>query len=326
LRLDYWSLVLASLAGSLFGTFARVIIVRWRPKLRFKQESFRFQFRYGINGLGLSIVNYFHNNIDYLLVGRLLGASLLGLYEFAYRIPHLLEQRLGGPVGSVVFPTLARSQASDRRLIAGYTKAAKYIALIVFPLLAGLAALARPAVLTLWGERWLPITLPLQLLCFPAALRAVGGPIGAVFLCKGRPDIPFKLMLARLAFTFAAVGILGYFFGLVGIAAGVAVSVLPFFLNLWVAAKLTRTSVLSLPRALGPVLIAAATCYATAWSVRYAVGSWGGANWQILVFAVPAGGLAYVLTYMLFLRGEVADISRTVRTVLGRSKPRDTTQ
>ncbi|GAG35208.1 unnamed protein product, partial [marine sediment metagenome] len=152
LELEYWSLVFSALIATFVASLIRIRYVRWRPRLRFSRASFRFQFRYGMNGLGESAVGYFHQNIDYLLVGRFLGAATLGLYEFAYRIPHLVYVRLARPVGGMVFPILSKVQTSDERLAAGYMKTATYIALIVFPMVGGLAILAGPAVAVLWGD------------------------------------------------------------------------------------------------------------------------------------------------------------------------------
>jgi len=240
-RSDYWALVYSLLVGTFFMEFAIFLWARWYPKLRFNKESFNYLFRFGINIQGFSIVNYVNQNIDYLLVGRLLGSASLGLYEFAYRIPHLMQERVARPVAAVVFPALSQVQDSNEHIIAGYCKSAKYIALGVFPALGGLAVLAEPTVLVLWGEKWLPIVVPLQILCACAAIRCIMAPIGSVFNCKHRPDIPFKFSLVRLIFTFISVGILGHYYGLIGVACGMLLSTAPSYIILLIAFKLTES-------------------------------------------------------------------------------------
>lgn len=155
--LRYWALVSAMLISSFFMHLIIFVWAKWYPKLKFSKKSFRYLFRYGINSLGFAIVNYLHQNIDYLLVGRLLGTASLGFYQFAYQIPHLIQDRLARPVGGVIFPALSKVQHNDERLIAGYVKAVKYIALGAFPALGGLAVLSDLTVSVLWGEKWLPI-------------------------------------------------------------------------------------------------------------------------------------------------------------------------
>ena len=316
-RRDHWALVTAMLVGgvALHGGF--VVLARWRPSLQFDWGRFRYLFRFSANGLGFSVVNYLHANVDYLLVSRLLGAAQLGLYEFAFRVPHLVYERLARPAGTVVFPVLCRIQADDARVAGGYVKAAKYIALMVFPLLAGLAVLARPAIQVLWGPQWLAMVVPLQILCARAAVCSIMTPIGSVFLCKDRPDIPFKFSLAALAITFAAVWLLGRMLGLLGVALGMAVSVLPFFLLLWLAFRMTRTSVLLMARALAPCGVATGVLAAATFAARRLAEAAGAGEPAVLGCGILAGAAAYLGTICL-LPGQFREIRQTAIVMGGR--------
>jgi len=317
-RLNYWALVLAMVVGRLATTVATVLYARWLPSLRFSRESFRFLFRYGIHGLGATSVGFFRHNIDYLLVGRLLGPATLGLYEFAYRIPHLMLNRLAMPVSRVLFPSLAKAQTSDRRLTGGYLKATKYIALIVFPLLGGLAVLARPTVAVLWGPKWLPVTFPLQLLCIAAAARCVAVGAQAVFLCKNRPDLPFKFGLAELAITFASVCGFGYAFGLWGVALGMVIGSVPGLCVACYALHLARRSSLRLLVALLPPTIGTAGCIVAAAGTYALCGAFHLPSWAVLTLAVPVGALAYISVLVVWFREQVREVLETVRLVLPR--------
>lgn len=320
--LGYWALVSAMLISSFAMTVARVVYARWLPSFRFNRASFRYLFRYGINGLGASTVSFFHQNIDYLLVGRLLGTATLGFYEFAYRIPHLIYDRLAGPVGSVVFPTLSKVQTSDERLAAGYVKAVKYIALIVFPMLGGLAVVARPAVAVLWGHKWLPIVIPLQILCVSAAMRCVFAPIGAVFMCKDRPDILFKFGLVRLTFTFAVVGCLGYALGLVGIALGMVLSTLPAFYLLHIALRLMKASWGLFFSALRfPVAISCATV-ASAGVARWALESHGFGDPVVMACSAGVGIIFLLMTSVVVFPASSREVLQTIREIVGNRKLR----
>jgi len=317
-NLRYWSLVLASVTAEFVMASGRVLYARWRPTRRFSRASFRYLFRYGINGLGESITNYFHHNVDYWLVGRLLGAKVLGLYEFAYRIPHLLHIRVARPVGSVVFPTLSKVQANDDQLMAGCCKAAKYIAFLTFPALGGLAALARPTVRLLWGDAWLPVVLPLQILCFVAAVRSAAQPVNSIFFCKNRPDIPFKFGLARLGLTVTAVGTLAYLFGLPGVAVGMAVSVLPTAVILWLALRLTGSSWMRLVRAMLAPAASAGLSSLAAFGARMLAESFHANVWQTLLCSVPTGVIVYVIAIYVVFPKEAADMMSTARILVGR--------
>lgn len=317
----YWALVLGILVSSLAMTVTTIVCARWRPSFRFSRESFRNIFPFAIHGLGTTLTSYIHANIDFLLVGRILGAASMGLYEFAYRIPHMVLNRVSAPVGTVLFPTLAKAQQTHERLAAGYTKIARYVAIIVFPMLGGLAAVARPAIIVLWSEKWLPIVLPLQILCFRSALISVLSPLGSLFLCMKRPDIPFKFSLCTLAFTFGAVAGLGWAFGLNGVAVGMLVSLAPHLFLLWLAFHMMGVRLGRFFKGLVPAIIAAAVSSGLAFAAAHVLQLFYAPMAVSLVGAIAIGAIGYFGTMALFFRDTIRDVKQTVRIVLGRRNP-----
>jgi len=315
--LRYWALVFAMLISIFFLHVTIFIWAKWRPRLKFSKESFRYLFRFGINNLGFSIVNYLHQNIDYLLVGRLLGATSLGFYEFAYRIPHMMLNKFARPVGGVLFPTLSKVQDSNERLIVGYVKAVKYIALGVFPVLGGLAALSDLTVTILWGEKWLPIVIPMQILCFCAAMRCVMTPIGSIFLCKNRPDIPFKFSMVALVFTFSVVCILGYLYGLNGVAAGMLTSTLPSLYLIHLAFKMTESSPIILLSVLWVPTVASIMSMLCAYGVSFGLEFYGLNQWATLMCSVLSGIAGYIVCLLVMFPSTTREILQSISTITG---------
>lgn len=314
-NLRYWSLIFPMLVASLLAESTIFLISEWRPKFMFDKESFSYLFRYGINGLGFSITNYLHQNIDYFLVGRLLGTASFGLYEFAYKIPHLVLDRISRPVGGVVFPALSKVQDDDRQLIGGFIKAVKFVTLLVYPMLGGLAVVAKPLVQLMWGEKWLPVVVPMQILCLRAAIYCSIQPVGSIFLCKNRPDIPFKFSIVTLWLTVATVGIGGYYFGLIGIAVAMVVSTLPYGYIINLAFEMTRSSILSFCKALFPATTA--TLIGMFWSYG-TVNSMEGIIHNSLViigFALLTSVLGYVATFFCFFKKEKNEIIKMIHAL-----------
>lgn len=315
--LRYWALVCAMMISAFFLHIAIFIYAKWYPKFKFSKESFRYLFRYGINNFGFSIVNYFHQNIDYILVARLLGIASLGFYEFAYRIPHLIQDRFARPVGAVVFPALSKVQDNDGRLIAGYVKAVRYIAFGAFPALGGLAVLTDLTVTILWGERWLQVVTPLKILCLCAAIRCVVQPLWSIFLCKNRPDIPFKFGLIQLVFTFSAVGILGYLYGLNGVASGMLTSTLPSLYIILLAFKMTESSPIKLFFALWIPVVASGASMLCAYGMRFGLDFLGLAQWVVLLCSILAGIAGYLVCLFVVFPATTKEIQQTIFTIIG---------
>ncbi len=312
----YWALVVGLLVSSLVLHVSVLIAAGWLPRFRFSRKSFHYLFRFGINTLGFSFVNYLHQNIDYLLVGRFLGTASLGFYQFAYQIPHMIRDRLARPVGSVVFPALSTVQDSDERLIAGYVKASKYIGLGAFPALGGLAVLAHSIVVVLWGAKWLPIVVPMQILCLCAALRCVMTPIGSIFLCKDRPDILFKFGLVRLAFTFSVVGIFTYLYDLNGVAIGMLVSTIPAIYILSLAFKMTESSPLKFLLALWEPTLATCVSMLCAFCTSYGLHLIELHQWIILCGSVLAGIAGYIICLRVLFHSLMQEILSTINVII----------
>jgi len=344
---NYWALVMSMLVGSLAATVATVAYARWLPRLRVRAASLRYMFRYGIHGLGASLTDYFHHNIDYMVVGRLLGQGSLGIYQVAFAIPHMVIDRLAVPVGNVVFPTLAKVQESDEALIGGYMKVTRYLAFLVFPMMGGMAAVAEPAILVLGGEKWLGVVGPLQILCIRVAAACICTCIGYVFLCRNRPDLIFKYGLVTAGFTIVVVVVLGYLFGLYGVAWGMVISLAPNALIIRKAFRMTHTPVRKLVATLVPPAVTAAASSAAAFLVCQGLGqadlsvlvgfftSHGAPAAEAeqtlrvggpvldelvrLVASVATGAAAYLAVMRVFFADSMRDVWETVRVVFARS-------
>ncbi len=68
-----WSLVWGQVFGVLTGSALSWILAGWRPTWRFHPEATRSIVFFGFHIILLETAGAFRNNVDYLLVGRLLG-------------------------------------------------------------------------------------------------------------------------------------------------------------------------------------------------------------------------------------------------------------
>src|SRR5512145_2304230 len=85
-----WSLIGGQLGGVMIGVVAFWIVTRWQPTFSFDPKIARSLLGYGVKIVGVDLLGILLLNIDYLLVGRYLGAANLGVYTLAFRMPDLL--------------------------------------------------------------------------------------------------------------------------------------------------------------------------------------------------------------------------------------------
>ena len=96
---------------------------------------------------------------------------------------------------------------------------------LILPLMTGLAIAAKPLVLVLLGEKWLPTVPYIHAYCFVYAFYPIHTSNLSAINAMGRSDIFLKLEIIKKAYGIALlVAVLLYFKSPIGIAYGVCVS------------------------------------------------------------------------------------------------------
>ncbi len=254
--LGVWSMVYGTLLGSAVGVVLWWTGFRWAPAFRFSRQKFLDLFRFGANVMGSGLVGYFNQNVDYLFVGRRLGASPLGIYTLAFKLISFPLTRISFVVTDVTFPAYSRIQEDDARLRRAYIKTLRYISLFAFPVLFGLAILAPEFVRAIYGIKWSDAVLPLQIMCALGMLKSVGTTVGSVLRAKGRPDVELKFGLFYLLGMVVAV-LVGSNYGIVGVALAITLlAVVAFPLIQFVTNRLILLPVRSYMASISPAFLA----------------------------------------------------------------------
>jgi O-antigen/teichoic acid export membrane protein len=212
--------------GQLAATTVKVALLcgvgwrNWRPSFHFAKRDLKGYVCFGLYQMGERSINYLNSNLDYLLIGSMLGASALGYYTLAYNLIIKPSTTINPVITKVAFPVFSRIQNETEKLRRAYLKVLQLLAIVNFPMMFGLAVVAPVAVPVIFGEQWLPSIILIQILTIVGLLRATGNPVGALLLAKGRADLGFKWNLGL-----AVTQIPGLYLGAkLGGAVGVAIA------------------------------------------------------------------------------------------------------
>ena len=93
----------------------------------------------------------FLSNLDFLLIGRFIGTTALGLYTLAFRLPALLIIGFSDLIGRVTFPVYTRVRNDTDKLTRGFLTTTKYVNIVTMPLGVGLALVASPFVMVVFS-------------------------------------------------------------------------------------------------------------------------------------------------------------------------------
>lgn len=253
--LDYgvWSLIVATLMMATAQSW-----VLWRRSgatLHFAihRESSRSLFPFGARVFATNLTDFLRANVDYLVVGRLLGPSALGIYTIAFKLADFPRSRLVTIVTDVAFPTMSSIQDDEELVHQTYFRSLTVGTLLTFPLLLGLTVLAPEFVSAVYGNQWMSAVGPLRVLLPMGMLLVVAQQGSSVLLAKGEPGRNLRLGIAYTTGV-GALALLGVRSGLTGVALGVLAATVMYFFGLqhlvWRRAGITprRTArALSLP-------------------------------------------------------------------------------
>lgn len=270
-----WSLVAGQLTGLALWTAVLWRVVPWRPRWRaggrrtggWRTTAWRElagpMLRYGRGILAVDVLSAVVHHADVVVVGRMLGAAALGLYQIAAKVPEATVTVAVWVVGKVLFPAFSRLHAARDRLDRAYLAVLRHVSLLTLPAAAGLILVAEPLTATVFGGEWRGAAPVLQGLAAYAGLRSLGSHAGDLLKGTGRTGglaalAVVKAVLLLPCLVLAGRGVLGS-----GDASAVAwtlaaVTAVNAAISVAVGARIAGVGVGAILRALAPAVAATA--------------------------------------------------------------------
>jgi len=290
LEYGVWSLVWGGLVQTLISSTAQLAVVRHPIRPLLARRELKDLLGFGLGAAVSGCVNYVALNGDNFLIGRLMGASNLGLYSRAYGLMNLPQTYAAGVMSSVMFPAFAQVQGEQARVRSAYLLVTRLTAMIAAPAMATLAIVAPHLVRGLYGPQWTGAVVPLQILSIAGYFRALYHLGGIVAQSVGRV---YGELWRQVTYAAAVIGgtLVGSRYGLPGVAAGVGLAILYMYVATGhLALKATGTPWrLYLRIQLGAFATAAVTC-AVALVARLVLEGWQASSLTITLVVLAAAG------------------------------------
>ena len=192
-----WAIVWQQLSNLAIITILLWFLTHWKPIWAYSWTSFKELFGFGSKLLASGLLDTIYKNLYLIVIGKVFKASDLGFYTRAHQFTDFASSNITGIFQRVTYPILCTIQDDDARLSDVYRRLLKTSAFIVFPLMLGMAAVARPMIISFLTEKWLFSALIIQVLCF----AQMWYPIHAINLnllqVKGRSDLFLRLEIIK---------------------------------------------------------------------------------------------------------------------------------
>lgn len=262
-----WALVTQSLVNTTCCALLLSFFFPWWPRGAINKKSFSYLFGFGSKLLFASLLDVLYSNVYTVIIGKKFIPSVVGHYTQANQLSSIPAMTLTGIIQRVTYPMLAQLQDDKCSMAQAYRLTLRISAVVVFPLLVGLAIISQPLLVFILGAEWRSAAIMLSVLCFGYMLY----PIHAINLnllqVKGRSDLFLKLEIMKKAL---GVGILliSIPFGVLSMCVGVTIaSYLSLVINCFYTEKITEISQWEQYRDVMPIWLAVIASAAIAYCI-----------------------------------------------------------
>jgi PST family polysaccharide transporter len=313
----------AIVAGNLAraATFTGMIIARsdrseWLRRAALRRSTAREMLGFGFPLSAKSLAESFAVSWDKLLISRFFGSHSMGQYALAYNLADVTAQ-VADYIGDVLQPSLSKLDVHRQRL--ALPRVSALMALVLFPLIAGMAVVAPVVTTALLDSRWAGVAPMLSLLCLRTIPLPLTWVVGAYFTARRRTQPMMFLGFVKLAFVVGLLLTVGRRGPLWACAAVVMASQLTGFAHLLVGWRLEELKPGALFAATIRPLVASALMAGAVLLFRGAIHMLIPMPAKLaLVLEVGVGGVAYAASAMLVARPTALEFVELVRGVLSR--------
>ena len=193
-----WALVGQTLCSTIVLIILFPIYSRWKPSFKFSIASFRQLFGFGSKLMVTGVYSVVLNNISTICISKFYRSQQLGFFTRASQFSELISTTSYEVIGNVTFPVLSELQNDKSKLVEVYRKSLFFTALIIFPIMILTTLLARPMIIVLLTEKWLPCVVLIQWLCLARMFTPLSAINMNILNAVGRSDLFMKLDFSKL--------------------------------------------------------------------------------------------------------------------------------
>lgn len=262
----YWTLVIQQLVYTTVWTVMRWSFSSWYPTLRFDFRPLKEMFGFSFKLLSSSIVTQIHANIFSVLLGKFNSVTNVGYFSQGTKWASMGSMLINGMVNGVAQPVFVEVKDDKDRIVQVFRKLLRFIALVSFPLMCGLAFVGDEFI-GMINIEWLPSVPILQMYCLSGAIAPIQVLYSQLLVSQGRSDFYFWCTIAyALVQISAAAFALRY--GVYWMAFS-NMSLSFIYLLAWhlFVSSLLPIKLLHVCRDVLPYIIIVALCFVVAWLV-----------------------------------------------------------
>lgn len=193
---SYWSIIIGGLIATVVKLVAVYLFTHFPFKIlpvKYPLSAFRLSKSFLLNFSGIVVLNYWMRRSDNLIVGKVFGASMLGIYDRAYSLLMLPLGMISGVLSTVLLPSLKEIIDDKNTLNKEFSDLLNQIGLITMFAASALIIFPDTLVYVLWGSQWLEVAEYLPYFGVLLTLQTTTALLGNIFILKNQEKRLLKI-------------------------------------------------------------------------------------------------------------------------------------
>lgn len=235
-----WALVFNSVTVFVIAMPQYFTATRWFPKVLWSKKAFKDIFGFGAYTTGTQLLGTVINQFDFLLVGKLMGASALGIYSFAFMITSVLKSQIIKILTKVMYPIYSKMNGEKDIMKKYYLKVLRINIFLVYPIMFFILLFAKHLIPLFFGDKWLGAVPIINVLSASVIISMIINSSNPLIRAYGKPGLELKIQVIKAFLFFLPFISLGtIYYGVIGTAIGYTVAVtFSVFLSMYYMNKL----------------------------------------------------------------------------------------
>ena len=163
---------------------------------------------FGTGNLFAAIIKAVDNAIPDVILGKFSTASNVGLYSRANSTVNMVATIINPTIYFFAVPYLAKAHHQQGDISKYFLRGDSIIVCLLLPPLIGIAILAQPIVLFLYGAQWVPAAKAIPWLCLAAGISTLFSVTAYAVTSKGKPYAIVPALLVTVLAKFLSVWLL----------------------------------------------------------------------------------------------------------------------
>lgn len=208
-----YALLINPILGIFINLIVNVVYMKISINLLPALSSLKKIFSFSIFQFLFNFINYIGNNVDKMIIGKVVSIGGLGYYEKAYRLGQMPAQMINGVVAPVLHPYLSDYQNEPAKMLNVYDRMNRILLTLSFPVSAFCLLCSKELVLIVFGNQWVESIVYFAIISVTIATHLASSPTGAILQASNKTKLLFYLGTINVVVSLICLSIGAFVFG-----------------------------------------------------------------------------------------------------------------